>query len=203
MSLLGVVMAGGRNTRFGDLKAFAEVAGVPIIERVIGALRAVTDDVVLSANDADAYAATGLPARADVLPELGALGGIHAALLWAQERGHTGIVAVACDMPFPSQTLLQTMVGHAAQYDVVVPESDGRRGVEPLFAYYSVRCLPAIDLAIARADRRMIGFHADVSVLRVPLAEVRAHGDPAVMFMNVNTRADLEQAEHIAQKTPA
>ena len=35
MSILGVVMAGGRNTRFGDIKALATVGGARIIDRVI------------------------------------------------------------------------------------------------------------------------------------------------------------------------
>ncbi len=194
-------MAGGRNTRFGDLKALARVDGVRIIDRVITALRSVADDVGMSANDADAYAEIDLPTRPDVITGLGALGGIHAALLWAKERGDDGIIAIACDMPFPSHPLLQTIRQRAAQHDAVLPESDGRRGVEPLFAYYSVNCVQAIEDAIARDDRRMIGFHAEVDVLRIPLEQVRAHGDPAVMFMNVNTPADLVHAERIARST--
>lgn len=199
MKVLGVVMAGGRNTRFGDLKAFAEVDGTPIIKRVIAALRDVADDVVLSANDAGAYASLGLASRADIHPDIGALGGIHSALHWARERGEDGILAVACDMPFPSVTLLRHLREQGEHFDAVLPESDGRRGVEPLYAFYHVRCLPAIERAIERNDRRMIGFHADVSVHRVPLDEVRKHGDPAVLFMNVNERGDLDSARRIAE----
>lgn len=200
MSILGVVMAGGRNTRFGDIKAFAEVGGTRIIDRVISALRDVADAVVLSAND-PAYAGLEMPTRADLIPDLGALGGIHAALTWARERGDRGILAVACDMPFPSRALLRVIRAHAAAHDAVLPESDGRRGLEPLFGYYSIACLPAIEAAIARDDRRMIGFHGEIDLYRVPLEEVRKHGDPAVLFMNVNTRDELTEAQRIAGET--
>lgn len=203
MSVLGVVMAGGRNTRFGDLKAFAVVEGERIIDRVIAALRAVADDVVLSANDAAAYASVPLPSRPDVTPDLGALGGLHTALRWAAERGHQGILAVACDMPFPSERLLSRLLESAAEYDAVLPESDGRRGVEPLFAYYSINCLPAIEQAMARDDRRMIGFHRDISVQRIPIEDVRTYGDPEILFMNVNSREDLERAQRIAREQRA
>jgi molybdopterin-guanine dinucleotide biosynthesis protein A len=198
MSILGVVMAGGRNTRFGDLKAFATVGGQRIIDRVIDVLDSVSDEVVMSANDPAAYGSVDLPMRPDIKDGLGALGGIHTALHWAQERGDSAILAVACDMPFPSHTLLREICKRGADYDVVVPESDGRRGVEPLFAYYSVNCLPAIERALERGDQRMIAFHEDVSVLRIPLEDVRRHGDPAIMFMNVNTREDLEEAARIS-----
>jgi molybdopterin-guanine dinucleotide biosynthesis protein A len=136
--------------------------------------------------------------RGDVLPDLGALGGIHSALLWAQERGDEGIVAAACDMPFPSISLLEEIRARAPGHDAVLPESENRRGVEPLFGYYSVRALPAVQAAIARDDRRMIGFHDDIDVHTISLEEVRKHGDPAILFMNVNTRAELDEAQRIA-----
>jgi molybdenum cofactor guanylyltransferase len=201
MSILGVVMAGGRNTRFGDLKAFAKVDGQRIIDRVIQALQSVTDDVVMSANEPAAYASVDLPMRPDVMEGLGALGGIHTALHWAQERGDAGVIAVACDMPFPSVALLRTIAKHSAEHDAVIPESDSRRGLEPLFAFYSVNCLPHVERAIERGDHRMIAFHGDVDVLRISLEDVRKCGDPSVLFMNVNTREDLDRAIALAESS--
>ena len=100
MSILGVVMTGGRNTRFGGTKAFVEVGDTRIIDRVIIALGAVSDAVVLSANEPEVYRSTGLPMRGDAIADLGALGGIHTALAWAAERGDAGVMVAACDMPF-------------------------------------------------------------------------------------------------------
>jgi molybdopterin-guanine dinucleotide biosynthesis protein A len=199
MKILGVVMVGGRNSRFGDIKAFARVGGARIIDRVIVAIGAVTHDVVLSANDAPTYASVGLEMRGDVIPDIGALGGIHAALMWAKERGDDGVIVAACDMPFPSIPLLDVIRDAAVRHDAVLPESDSRRGIEPLFGFYSTRCLPAIDNAIARGDRRMISFHEDIDLHVIPLETVRTFGDPELLFMNVNTREELEQAERIAR----
>jgi molybdopterin-guanine dinucleotide biosynthesis protein A len=83
--------------------------------------------------------------------------------------------------------------------DVVAPESSSRRGLEPLCAYYSTRCLDAINDAIARADYRMIGFHDQVQVHALPLEQVCTFGEPDVLFMNVNTVAERDRAEVIAQ----
>ena len=203
MSILGVVMAGGRNTRFGDVKAFAEVNGRRIIDVVVDVLRDVATEVVISANDHETYAHLGLPMRGDVREDLGPLSGIYTALLWARERADQGILAVACDMPFPTAALLRAIAAASPRHDAVLPESDGRRGLEPLFAYYSVDCIAAIDAAIARADRRMISFHPDVDLYRLPLEQVRTFGDPAVLFMNVNTPADLEAARRISVEQPS
>jgi len=195
----GAILAGGRNVRYGGPKALAAVGGVRIIDRVIRALRAVTPDIVLITNDPDVFAPVGLAMRADARPGLGALGGIHTALLWAREASRPGVLAVACDMPFLGPRLLARLVEGAARgADVVVPESDGPRGVEPLCAYYSTRCIAAIERRIERGDVHVIGFYDDVVVERIPLDDVRTYGDPQVLFLNVNTPEERERAEALA-----
>lgn len=198
-------MAGGRNTRYGAPKALERVGGRRIIDRVIAALEQVTPDLVLIANDRAAYASLALPVRSDERPGAGALGGIHTALRWSQEQDRAGVLAVACDMPFVSSALLSQLVQTARTtgVDVVAPESSSRRGLEPLCAYYSTRCLGAIEDALARGDYRMIGFHEQVRVQPLPVAEVRVFGDPDILFLNVNTREERERAEEIAHGMPS
>jgi molybdopterin-guanine dinucleotide biosynthesis protein A len=130
---------------------------------------------------------------------VGALGGIHAALQWAQEDDRPGVLAVACDMPFLEPALLRHLLDASAGMDVVVPESGGRRGIEPLCAFYATACLPAIEAAIVRGDTRMIAFHDDVRVHRVPRAVVARYGAPDNLFLNVNTPDDHTRAERIAR----
>jgi molybdenum cofactor cytidylyltransferase len=51
----GVVLAAGTGSRFGSTKQLAEVAGAPLVLHAIGALRGVTDEiVVVTGHDADA-----------------------------------------------------------------------------------------------------------------------------------------------------
>jgi len=196
----GVILAGGGATRYGGLpKGLERVAGERIIDRVANALRAVTDDLLLIANDPGA--ATWLPGvrtAADVRPGEGALGGLHAAL--AHARGD--IVLVAWDMPFVPAALLVALRARgetSGSADAVLPESDGsRRGVEPLCAWYSSRCLPAVTAALDAGDRRVVAFHDAVRVVRFGLDEVQALGDPARFFANVNSPAELAWAEGIA-----
>jgi molybdopterin-guanine dinucleotide biosynthesis protein A len=121
--------------------------------------------------------------------------------VWARERERAGILAVACDMPFLSADLLRALlaIAHAEHGpDIVVPESEGPRGIEPLCAFYRTTCIAPIEAAAARDDHRMIGFHEDVRVGRLPIERVRAFGSPDVLFMNVNTPEDRDEAERIA-----
>lgn len=201
-AVLGVIQAGGQSSRYGSPKALAHVYGEPIITRVVRALGPVVDEIVLIASDARIAGSTHLPVRQDIRAGLGALGGIYTALLWAAERNAPGILTVACDMPFLDTALLRHIIdiASAAASDVVAPESGGRRGLEPLCAYYATVCIPPIEAALERGDLRMIGFHEAVRVARIPLAVVSTYGDPDIMFMNVNTLEQRERAEALAQE---
>jgi len=194
--VLGVMLAGGENRRYdGVPKALESVGGERIADRAIRAMREVFERVVLVANDIPTFQPLGLETRADLTPGLGALGGIQTAVAWAEEEGRPGAVVVACDMPFLSPDLLRSLTQGAASEDVVAPESESRRGLEPLCAFYGTGCRKAIDAALARGDRHVISFFPDVRVRKIPLDQVATFGDPKLFFLNVNTPDDRERAE--------
>lgn len=199
--VLGVIIAGGASSRFGSPKALARVGGDRVVDRVARALREALghDELVAIVNDAGLARAIGLPQRPDVRAGFGAVGGLHSALCHARDTGRAGVLAAACDMPFLSVELLRAILGLRTRHDAVLPESDGPRGVEPLCAWYGVRCIAAVEDALDGGDARMIGFHADLDVQRLGLERVRSFGDPARLFMNLNTPTDLERAEQLAR----
>jgi molybdopterin-guanine dinucleotide biosynthesis protein A len=169
------------------------VGGTRIIDRVAAALGEATDSLLLIANAPEA--ATWLPGvrtQSDVRGGAGALGGLHAALSHAEGS----ILLVAWDMPFVPAALLRALRARGEQgADAVLPESDGsRRGVEPLCAWYSQTCLPAIGATLDAGERRVIAFHDRVNVARLDLSAVATFGDPALLFRNVNTPDDLAAA---------
>jgi len=165
---------------------------VRIIDRVRVALEPVVDDLLLIAND-DA-AATWLPGvrwERDVLREVGSVAGIHAALVHAASP----VLVVAWDMPFVPTALLAALRDAGRNADAAVPESDSRRGLEPLCAYYTPACVSAIERRIAAGDRRVVAFYDDVNVARLIADRVAQFGDPSLLFMNVNTPEERVLAE--------
>lgn len=197
--VLGVIQAGGRSTRYGAPKALAEVDGRRLVDRVHDALAAVVDEVVMVANDPQIRAAVAMASRPDVRPDAGPLGGILTALLWARELERPGALTVACDMPFVSPALLALLLDARDGADVVVPESDGPRGVEPLCAYYGVVGIAAIEQSLDAGDLRVVGFHDAVRVVRVPRPVIAAVGDPDRLFLNVNTVEEHAAAERVTR----
>jgi molybdopterin-guanine dinucleotide biosynthesis protein A len=190
----GAVLAGGAARRYSGLpKGLLTVGGRRILDRVVEAVADATGAAPLLVANADEAGSwrPDLATVPDARPGCGSLGGIHTAVT----AGAGPVLCVAWDLPFVPVTLLRALVAGLAGRDALLPESDGRRGVEPLCAVYGPACGPAIERQVAAGDLRAIGFHDDVRVGRLPLARVREFGEPDIMFFNVNQPEDLERAE--------
>ncbi len=190
----GAILAGGGATRFGGRpKGLEQVGGARILDRLVDVFaEALGAAPLLVANAPDAPAwRPDLRVLADVRPGLGSLGGIYTAVVEAPAP----VVCVAWDMPFVTPVLVRALAAGLAEWDAFLPESDGRRGVEPLCAAYGSACGPAIAAALDAGDLRAIGFHGAVRAGRLPLEAVRRLGDPARLFFNVNTADDLARAD--------
>jgi len=194
MRLTGVIQAGGKSTRMGgEPKALMDVGGTRIVDRVVRALREVTDDLLLVTNTPDLYGALGLPMVPDVFPDSGSLGGIYSGL--AAAPGGAAFT-VACDMPFLSPDVMRLVTARADEADVVAPLVGGQW--ETLHACYGKACLGPIEQRLRAGRFKITGFFPDVRVLAVPEDEVARWGRPEVVFMNVNTPDDLARARALA-----
>lgn len=192
----GAIIAGGQATRFaGRPKGLETVGGVRILDRLVAAFEeAFSVPPILIANAPDAATwHPGLRVVADVRPGMGSLGGIYSAILTAPAP----VVLAAWDMPFVTMDLLRALADGLRDADACLPESSGPRGLEPLCAAYGPACGPVIEASLEAGDLRAIGFHDRIKVGILSTTRVRALGDPAALFFNVNTADDLAEADRL------
>ncbi len=197
--ILGALLAGGKNRRYGSNKALEMIGGISLIDRALGVLDAVCPQVVIVANEPAPYEHTGRPVRPDCRPGTGVLGGILTALRWAVETGHDGALVLACDMPFVAPGLLAELIQRAGHDGISIAESGGPRGMEPLCAVYGVGCVPYIEQALDRGERAVVSFFSDVSVCRLERTRVQEFGHPERMFFNMNSPEERTMAEELAR----
>ena len=194
MRVTGVIQAGGRSTRMGgEPKALLELGGKRIVERVVDALGAVLDDLLVVTNTPERYAFLHLPMVADRYPDGGALGGIFTGL--AAAAGEAAFT-VACDMPFLHPDVVRLVVARAGEADVVIPRTDGQ--YETMHALYARACLAPMEARLRAGQLKIVGFFPDVRVLEIDAAAVARHRAPEVAFMNVNTPDELARARALA-----
>src|ERR1700685_3948968 len=102
--IAGAVLAGGRSSRMGATKAFAPLAGRPLLAHVLDRLRPQAARVYLNArDDSDRWRAFGCPLVEDP-PEwrgAGPLAGIAAALARAAAEGVAWLAGAPRRAPCP------------------------------------------------------------------------------------------------------
>lgn len=202
--LSAAALAGGASRRMGSDKALLPLVagGEPLLGLVLKQLANVSDDLLVVANKQERYAPFGARVVRDLQPEVGALGGIHAAIA---RSAHEHCLVVACDMPFLSLPLLRRMASEPRDYDVLVPLIPGESRQRPdglvfqtLHAIYSKRCLPFIEKRIAEGKKQVIGFFEDVRVRTLDVGEIVRWDPDLRSFFNANTPEALLTAAEMS-----
>lgn len=197
---VGVIVAGGRSTRFGDRdKALADLAGVPMIRRVADRLAPAVDELVCNCRAdqretiGEALAGYDLPTEfaLDDDPDRGPMAGIRRGLA-ELDSGRYAFV-VACDMPLVDPAFVVYLLRQAAGRDGAVPRlTDG--WYQTTHAVYRAGPMAAAcEAALARGDRKVTAALSDLDLAVVDETEVREHAAlGSDVFSNVNTEAELE-----------
>ena len=195
------IQAGGESRRMGCDKALLPFLGQPLILRPLGRLARLADEVLITSNHPENYRFLGLTPIPDLLPGLGALGGLYTAL---DAASHPYTAVVACDMPFASLELFAVELALLRETgaDAVVPYSDS--GMEPFHAIYRAEsCLPYIRSALEAGMRRVDTWFPAVNIHYLSRQESLPYDPTGLAFLNINTHEDLKAAEAIAGEMPA
>jgi molybdopterin-guanine dinucleotide biosynthesis protein A len=186
--LQGFILAGGESRRMGSDKSRLRIENQTFIDRIAATLAGITDSITLVGAR---YAHPGFQTVADVYPGWGALGGLHAALA-ACERDWA--IVVACDLPFVTPELFESLASLRADHDSVVPlQPDGRP--QPLAALYrAVLCRERASELIQTGHRRPLDLLQLVNTRWVPFSELTNLPQAEKFFVNINTPEDYDEA---------
>ena len=186
------IIAGGQSRRMGRDKAFVELGGKALIERVIERSADLGQaETILITNKQTDFAHLGLPMYHDLLPGKGSLGGIYTAIARAQSPD---VLALACDMPFVNRRLLRYMIEQMDEdIDIVVPTVDGYP--QGLHAIYKKICIEPIAEQLAADRLKIIRFYDRMRVRYLDESDYAAFDPPGRSFANINTPEELERAE--------
>lgn len=202
--IVGVVLAGGRSERMGGReKALLALAGQPMLAHILKRFTPQVARLALNANaDPERYAAFGLPVIPDRMPgHPGPLAGILAGLRWAAGGNVRAdcLATVSSDAPFIPTDLIVRLAGAVAEAGggIAVARSAGR--VHPLAALWPLGIADELERALATGERRVQRWVEAQGMTVVDFAPIRI-GDHAIdPFLNVNTPADLAEAETLMQ----
>jgi molybdenum cofactor guanylyltransferase len=199
-----IVLAGGRATRFGSDKLVAELNGEPLLDRAIGAVRTIADEVIVAGRSTaepgvgrmgEDPAIRSIP---DATPFAGPLAGLAAGLEVA--HGRLAIV-VGADMPRLVPAVLHLLLARLEAEPSItaatlsIPDADaagatGRPQVLPL-ALAVNEARDSARAALGAGDRSLLSLVARLTSAEIP-ATVWLRLDPdASTLLDVDTAEDL------------
>ena len=178
----GVILVGGKSRRMGVDKAFLEIDGRPLFERVLAVFRETFDRVILTGSGAEErFSRYGLPIHPDIYPG-SSLGGLYTGLVHA---GTPHVFVASCDLPFPSGAVARQLLSLREGCDGVVPI--GPDGYEPLFAAYSAGCREPMRRFLEQGNFCIIDLYPGLKIRYVPLDRLSHLEGAERTFINVNT----------------
>ena len=196
-TVAGFMLAGGESSRMGVDKGLLEIAGEPMIARAARLVELVTGGPAVVVGTPERYRELGLRAIADDWPGCGPLGGIATALRASEADWN---LIVACDLPYLTREWLEYLLQRArdSEAEAVVPMNlvpASKRGAEPLCAMYHTGGEPAMRRALERGVRKVTDGLAELRVEVIEPAEWKGFDSDGLLFKNVNTPADYEEAK--------
>lgn len=188
----GVVLAGGRSTRFGREKAAADFAGRPLIAWAAEALAAGCARVAVNAPRGSAAAQFARDNGLDLISDAphtpqGPLAGIEAGLAWARASGVEMLASAPCDTPLLPHDLVPRLASALdAEHGAAMARTS--QGLQPLCALWRTSALAPIADALKDARHPPIrSLLCDLGAAEVMFADERR-------FMNVNAPEDHASA---------
>lgn len=186
-ALFGLVLAGGRSRRMQRDKASLEYRGTPQLARAMDLLRPFVQRVFVSvrADQRDEPTRAAYDTIADVTPNLGPMGGIHAALHTHPDKAW---LVLACDLPFLDAKTLQYLLAHRATARLATAYRSSTDGQpEPLCAIYEPSARAVIEGSIARGQQCPRALLSQIDAELLDLPDARA-------LDNVNTVEEYSAA---------
>ena len=177
-----LVLAGGDSRRMGRTKAWLEVGETTLLRWVVERLGPAFSEVVVSFAEPEQVQQL-LPYRLvfDRKRSAGPLAGLEAGLGAARNEV---TFAVACDMPYVTQEVVEMAVAASRGSDAAIPRIDGRP--EPACAAYRRSALAHITSALDAGRYRAADLAEELDV-------VWLEGLEPDLFRSLNTPADYER----------
>ena len=183
-----LILAGGDSRRMGSDKASLQLGGQTLLQRVAAVLQPLFPQVVVSVRQLRPD--IELAQVCDVPEAAGPLAGLAAGLACADTPW---VFAVACDMPFLTESVILQLARRRADFQAVVPVVQGHP--QPLAAFYAASCLPAIRANLAGGARHsMRAVLERLRVCYVPEAELLAADPELLSFFDLDTPQDAALA---------
>lgn len=188
MEISCAITAGGKAKRFnGITKAFIEVDGERIIDKNLGVLKTIFQNIIIISNSPSEFIDyKDIKIYKDYYHEIGPIAGLHSAL---RNCKGDAVFLISSDLPNISLEIINSLIKRYLKLDcdIIIPKIGNK--IEPLFGIYSTNILNKLEQYIEKKESyAMRDFFKEVNTHFLELSN-NEHNKGA--FININEPKDL------------
>ena len=198
-NILGVILAGGKSSRFGSNKSLSKLANYKLIEHVINKIDAYFSEILVVSNDSSLKIKNQ---KIQIIKDcikgyLGPLVGVLSAIKYANsfKNKYKWIVTFPCDTPFFNKMIIEKMIEKSISAKEKIYLVKDKKQRHNIFGLWSTS-LESILEEDLNNNFRKVDLWADKIGCNFIEKDIQNENE----FLNINTKEDLELAEKIFKK---
>ncbi len=198
-NILGVILAGGKSSRFGSNKSLSKLANNKLIEHVINKIDSHFSEILVVSNDSSLKIENH---KIKIIKDcitgyLGPLAGVLSAMKYANsfKNKFEWIITFPCDTPFFEKSIIEKMFKKANSPKEKIYFVKDKKQRHNIFGLWSTN-LESILEEDLKNNYRKVDLWADKIGCNFIEKDIQNENE----FLNINTKEDLKLAEKIFKK---
>ena len=198
-NILGIILAGGKSSRFGEDKSIVKLGDKTLLDHTISKIEnEFTEILVISNNREFNFKNNKIHIVEDCIEgQLGPLVGILTAMKWVKKnnKNYKWIASFPCDTPFFDMKFISELKIKIKETSkkLIFLNSDKKR--HNIFGLWSVDLIETLEEDIKNGFRK-VEIWAD----KIGYENININTKEFDMFLNINTKEDLKKAKENIDK---
>ena len=198
-NILGIILAGGKSSRFGEDKSIAKLGDKTLLDHTINKIeKEFTEILVISNNKEFNFKNNKIHVVEDCIEgQLGPLVGILTAMKWVikNKKKYKWIASFPCDTPFFDIKLISELKIKVKETSKKLIFLNSNKKRHNIFGLWSMDLIEILEKDIKNSFRK-VELWAD----KVGYENININEEKFDRFLNINTKKDLEKAKENLDK---
>ena len=197
-NILGVILAGGKSSRFGSNKSLSNLSNLKLIEHIINKISKYFSEILIVSNDSNLILEDK---NIRIIKDckdgyLGPLIGVLSAMKYANKKNkYNWVITFPCDTPFFDETIIESMIQKTSSKKEKIFLIKDKKQRHNIFGTWSTTLEKILEQDINNSFRKV-----DLWTNKIGCSYIERDIKNENEFLNINTKEDLELAEKIYNK---
>ena len=198
-NILGIILAGGKSSRFGEDKSTAKLGNKTLLDHTVSKIENEFNEILVISNNKDFnFKNNKIHILGDCIEgQLGPLVGILTAMKWVtkNKKNYKWIASFPCDTPFFDIKLISELKIKVKETSKKLIFLNSNKKRHNIFGLWSLDLIEILEKDIKNSFRK-VELWAD----KIGYENININEEKFDRFLNINTKKDLEKAKENLDK---